>query len=95
MQRRPAGSHISEPPLPAGGGFTAAALIMHKWVVGWHTPDMQSEFILQLAPTTPLIDFVMQRSSGPLQAAGVRPHSELSPQLELGCRDEAALSMHN
>jgi hypothetical protein len=32
---------------------TAAALIMHKRVAGWHTPDLQSEFTLHLAPTLP------------------------------------------
>jgi hypothetical protein len=35
------------------GGCAAAALIMHKWVAGWHTPDLQSELILHLAPTLP------------------------------------------
>src|ERR1700720_4610912 len=36
------------------GGCAAAALIMHKWVAGWHTPDRQSELILHLAPTLPV-----------------------------------------
>ena len=36
------------------GGCAAAALIMHKWVAGWHTPDLQSELILHLAPTLPV-----------------------------------------
>jgi len=26
---------------------------MHKWVAGWHTPEVQSEFTLHLAPTPP------------------------------------------
>ena len=37
----------------------------------------------------------MQRSSAPSHGAGARPHSEFSSQPELGCPDEAALSMHN
>jgi hypothetical protein len=35
------------------GGSAAAGLIMHKWVTGWHTPDVQSEFTLHLEPTLP------------------------------------------
>jgi hypothetical protein len=26
---------------------------MHKWVTGWHTPEVQSEFTLHLEPTLP------------------------------------------
>jgi hypothetical protein len=35
------------------GGCAAAGLTMHKWVAGWHTPEVQSEFTLHLAPTLP------------------------------------------
>jgi hypothetical protein len=36
-------------------GCAAAALTMHKWVAGWHTPEMQSEFTLHVAPTWPAV----------------------------------------
>jgi hypothetical protein len=41
-------------PLLSPADCTAAALIMHKRVAGWHTPDLQSEFALHLAPTLPV-----------------------------------------
>jgi hypothetical protein len=37
----------------AFGGCAAAGLIMHKWVTGWHTFELQSEFTLHLEPTLP------------------------------------------
>ena len=75
------------------GGFPAAALIMHKWVAGWHTPDRQSELTRQLAPTGPPPEgFGMQSSVGALHRAGLQ--AEFASQLVLGGCAAAALIMH-
>jgi hypothetical protein len=75
------------------GGFPAAALTMHKWVSGWHTPDKQSELTRQLAPTgLPPEGFGMQSSLGALHRAGLQ--AEFASQLVLGGCAAAALIMH-
>jgi hypothetical protein len=66
---------------------------MHKWVAGWHTPEPQSEFALQLAPTVPPpLGLGMHSSSEPLHMA--EPQLEFALQLGLGGCTAAALIMH-
>src|ERR1700730_10523080 len=75
------------------GGFPAAALTMHKWVAGWHTPDRQSEPTRPLSPPGPLPEgFGMQSSLGALHLAALQ--AEFASQLVLGGCAAAALIMH-
>jgi hypothetical protein len=64
---------------------------MHKCVAGWHTPELQSESTLHLAPAGRPEAFGIYLSLGLLP---LEPQSEFTSQLTLSGCAAAGLTMH-